>query len=104
MVTTCILHTIWTRYASSNHMSVGKTLVSFINHTVRTVHTRKLGLTAFDTKRWLLEDTIHTHSHWHYNTVEDSQRLWNHSYIVGCMADAAIYNHRDLPPPTPTPL
>ena len=32
-------------------------------HTVRTVHNRKVSLTVFDTKRWLREDTIHTHSH-----------------------------------------
>ena len=40
-------------------------LISSTNHTVRTVHTRKVGLTAFDTKRWLCEDTIHTPSHGH---------------------------------------
>ena len=38
-------------------------LISSTNHTVRTVHTRKVGLTAFDRKRWMCEDTVHTHSH-----------------------------------------
>ena len=37
-------------------------LISSIAHTVRTVHQRNVGLTAFDTKRWLCEDTIHTFS------------------------------------------
>ena len=36
-------------------------LISSTAQTVRTVHQRKVGLTAFDTKRWLREDTIHTH-------------------------------------------
>ena len=44
-------------------------LISSTNHTVRTVHTRKIGLTAFDAKRWLCEDTVHTHSHAHKDTV-----------------------------------
>ena len=37
-------------------------LISSTNHTVRTVHTRKVGMTAFDRKRWMWEDTVHTHS------------------------------------------
>ena len=37
-------------------------LISSTAHSVRTVHQRKAGLTAFDTKRWLCEDTIHTHA------------------------------------------
>ena len=37
-------------------------LISSTAHTIRTTHTRKIGLTAFDTKRWLCEDTVHTHS------------------------------------------
>ena len=41
-------------------------LITSTSHTVRTVHQRKVGLTAFDTKRWLCDDTIHTHSHGHY--------------------------------------
>ena len=46
-------------------------LISSTNHTVRTVHTRKVGFTAFGTKRWLCEDTVHTHSHGHKDTVSD---------------------------------
>ena len=45
-------------------------LISSTSHTVRTIHQRKIGFTAFDTKRWLCEDTIHTHSHGHFITVE----------------------------------
>ena len=44
-------------------------LIYSTNHTVRTVHTLKVGMTAFDTKRWLCEDKVHTHSHGHKDTV-----------------------------------
>ena len=37
-------------------------LISSTSHTVPNVHTRKVGLAAFDKKRWLCEDTAHTHS------------------------------------------
>ena len=50
-------------------------LVSSTAHNVRTVNQRKIGLTAFDTKRWWREDTIHTHSHGHKYTVEDQMAL-----------------------------
>ena len=48
-------------------------LISSTAHNVRTVHQRKVGLTAFDTKRWLCEDTIHTHYHGHRDTVDDPE-------------------------------
>ena len=35
-------------------------LITSTSHTVRTVHQHKIGLTAFDTKRWVCDDTIHT--------------------------------------------
>ena len=57
-------------------------LISSTNHTVRTVHTRKVGMTAFDTKRWLREDTLHTHSHGHKDTVSDPSELFTKSYRV----------------------
>ena len=48
-----------------------QTFVCRQNLSVRTVHQRKVGLSAFDKKRWLCEDTIHTHSHGHNDTVAD---------------------------------
>ena len=36
-------------------------LIKSILHTVRTVHMCKVGLPAYDTKRWLRGDTSHTH-------------------------------------------
>ena len=57
-------------------------LISSTAHTVRTVHQRKVELTAFDRKRWLCEDTIHTHSHGHKDTVENPLTLVNNSYIT----------------------
>ena len=50
-------------------------LISSTAHTVRTsdVHQRKIGLTAFDTKRWLCSDTVHTLSHGnHYANMINS--------------------------------
>ena len=38
-------------------------LIKSTLHTVRTVRMCKVGLTAYDTKRWMCEDTIHTIVH-----------------------------------------
>ena len=57
-------------------------LISSTAHSVRTVHQRKVGITALDTKRWLCADTIKTHSHGHKYTVEDTMALVNKSYIT----------------------
>ena len=57
-------------------------LISSTAHTARTVHQRKIGLTAFDTKRWLCKDTIHTHSHEHLKTAEFPGDLADMSYIT----------------------
>ena len=65
-------------------------LISSTSHTVRTVHTRKVGLAAFDTKRWLCEDTVHTHSHGHKDTVPDPMYLVNRSFIIRCIVDAGV--------------
>ena len=60
--------------------------ISSTAHTVRTVHQRKVGLTAFDAKRWLCEDTIHTHSHGHRDTVDDPEALVDKSLITCAIA------------------
>ena len=39
-------------------------------------------------KRWLCEDTVHTHSHGHRDTVADPMYLVNQSFIIQCVADA----------------
>ena len=57
-------------------------------HTVRTVHQRKVGLTAFDTKRWLCEDTVHTHSRGHRDTVDDPTALANKSFMTCFVVEA----------------
>ena len=69
-------------------------LISSTNHTVRTVHTRKVGLTAFDTKRWLCEDTVHTHSHVHKDTVSNPSDLLFKSYLVNYFANVSILSHK----------
>ena len=62
-------------------------LISTTAHTVRSVHQRKLGLTAFDTKRWLCSDTIHTHSYGYHDTTEFPDELRNDSFITCTVAE-----------------
>ena len=38
------------------------------NHHLKTVHQRKIALTAFDVKRWVRGDNIRTYAHGHYRT------------------------------------
>ena len=63
-------------------------LISSTAHTKRTVHQRKVGLTAFDTKRWLCEDSIHTHSHGHRDTVGDPEALVDKSLMTCAIVKA----------------
>ena len=74
-------------------------LISSSAHTIRTTHTRKVGLRALDTKRWLCEDVIHTHSHGHLATVSylGSMSLVNKSCFIECITDAGVFSHNDLP-------
>ena len=65
---------------------VKQNLISSTAHTVRSVHQRKIDLTAFDTKRWLCEDTIHTHSHGHHY----ANMVNNNNACLAKMADEAI--------------
>ena len=76
--------------ASNNFQSfVSKqNLISSTSHTVRSVHQRKVALKAFDTKRWLCEGTIHTHSHGHHDTIEFPDELKNSSYVTCTVAEA----------------
>ena len=72
-------------------------LISSTNHTVRTVHTRKVGLRAFETKRWLCEDTVHTHSHDHKDTVSGPMALFGKSSdILKSFVITGILSHNDL--------
>ena len=54
-------------------------------------------MTAFDTKRWLCEDTVRTHSHGHKNTVPNPVDLVNRSFIMDCITDAGVFSRNDLP-------
>ena len=75
-MTTCILHTIWTCYVASNRISVSKILISL-----------RTGLPAFDTKRWPCENTDHTHSHGHKDTVSDpsNSQIWVSTAAMICL-------------------
>ena len=72
-------------------------LISSTSHTVRTVHTRKVGSTAFETKRWMCEDTVHTHSHGHRYIVSDPMYIVNRSFIIRCIVDVGVFSRNDLP-------
>ena len=72
-------------------------LISSTDHTVRTVHTRKVDMTAFDTKRWLCEDTVRTHWNSHKVTLSDPSDLFTKCYNVNSLASVGIYSHNDLP-------
>ena len=65
---------------------VKQNLISSTAHTVRSIHQRKICLTAFDMKRWLCEDTIHTHSHGHHY----ANMVNNNNACLSKMADEAI--------------
>ena len=64
-------------------------LISSTAHSVRTVHQRKVGLTAFNTKRWLCGDAIHTHYHGHRDNVYDPAALATKSFMT-CAVEEAI--------------
>ena len=54
-------------------------------------------MTAFDTKRWLCEDTVLTHSRGHKDTESDAMYLINRSFIIQCIIDAGVFSRSDLP-------
>ena len=47
-----------------------KTFRSY-NHKIYTIDTRKVGLTRYDDKRWILPDGIKTRPHGHYMNTKD---------------------------------
>ena len=77
------------------------TSTSSTNHTVRTGHTRKIGLAAFGTKRWPCEDRVHTHSHGHKDTMSNPSDLFSKSYMVKFLTNLGIFSHNDLPGTAP---
>ena len=47
---------------------VKQNIIKSKNHTISTYHTIKVGLSAFDTKRWIKADNMHTLAYGHYKT------------------------------------
>ena len=47
---------------------VKQNIIKSKKHTISTYHTIKVGLSAFDTKRWIEADNIHTLAYGHYKT------------------------------------
>ena len=50
-------------------ISVKQNIIKSKRHKISTYHITKDALTAFDTKRWIKKDNIHTLSHGHYKTI-----------------------------------
>ena len=47
---------------------VQQNLLRSRNHTISSISVKKIGLNAFDNKRWIVEDGIHTLAHGHWRT------------------------------------
>ena len=84
-----VLHSFQSYVCKQNLVSSTAHTVRTV-HAVRTVHTRKVGLAGFDTRRWLCEDTLHTHSHDHKDTVSNPSDLVTKSYIVDSFTNVGI--------------
>ena len=50
-------------------ISVAQNIIKSRKHTLSTYHITKSALRAFDTKRWILDDNIHTLAYGHYRTL-----------------------------------
>ena len=48
---------------------VRQNVIKSRSHIVSTYHMNKVALTAFDTKRWILEDNVHTLAYGHFKTL-----------------------------------
>ena len=65
------------RKVKDDHLRFGHCL-----DVLRSFESPLVGLTVFDTKRWLCDDTIHTHSYGHRDTVEKPKELEKVSFIT----------------------
>ena len=50
-------------------VNVSQNLIQSKHHQLHSINVKKVALTGFDTKRWLLNDGIHTLAHGHYETL-----------------------------------
>ena len=53
---------------SLGSLSVHQNSIRSRAHSIGTYHDVKISLTAFDTKRWILNDNVHTLAHGHFKT------------------------------------
>ena len=59
---------------SLNNLStydVTQNLLRSRNQTVSSISMKKVGLSAFDNKRWIQDDGIHTYAHGHWRTQQN---------------------------------
>ena len=51
--------------------AVKQNIIKSRAHTISSYHITKIALTAFDTKRWIQNDNIHTLAYGHYTTLNN---------------------------------
>ena len=51
-------------------LDVQQNLFRSRNHTITSISVKKVGLSGFDNKRWILDDGVHTLAHGHWRTQE----------------------------------
>ena len=52
-------------------ITVKQNVIKSKSHTISTYNQTKVALTAFDTKRWICDDNIHTLAHEYVKTYEE---------------------------------
>ena len=61
---------------------VKQNVIKSKSHTIGTYHQTKIALTAFDTKRWICEDNIHTYAYGHFKTRAEYDINWDEDMDV----------------------
>ena len=50
-------------------LRVVQNIIQSRNHEITTIQQQKIALSAYDNKRWILDDGIHTLAHGHFHTI-----------------------------------
>ena len=57
-------------HKSLSVITVGQNIIKSKTHNISTYHMKKIGLSAYDTKRWICDDNIHTRAHGHHKNKQ----------------------------------
>ena len=63
-------------------ISVKQNVIKSKAHTIATYNQTRVALTAFDSKRWICDDNIHTYAFGHYKTLEEYQVDWDEPMTI----------------------